>query len=399
MTVPSRRPAALRRSATGLPVLDPTDVLDGYPAGRERGDPPRSAGADPVAALRTALRTALVRPPCVVAFSGGRDSSLVLAVAADEAARAGLAAPVAFTLRYPGDAAAEESAWQELMIGHLRGRGLPLDWERRAVTDELDLVGPLAAPVLRGHGGPTHPAAIAPTVLLADVARGGTLVTGNFGDEVLGDHRAATLRAVWRRRGRAMTASDRRATVLAAAPGWGRRALLRGLVEEHSWLRDPARAAARERQVRDVAAQPLRWDASVRAALHPRAVRIGVATRERIADDRDCVLLDPLGSVEFVTALARFGGRWGRLGRTAATRALGGELVPAEVAGRRTKASFNGSRFGPASREFARRWSGAGVDPDLVDVEELRRVWCSAAPHAGSAMLLQQAWVADGCPR
>ena len=32
-------------------------------------------------------------------------------------------------------------------------------------------------------------------------------------------------------------------------------------------------------------------------------------------------------------------------------------------------------------------------------VEELRRVWGSAAPHAGSAMLLQQAWVADGCPR
>lgn len=392
----SARPAELRRGATGLPVLDPADVLDGYPSGREPVPPPHSPGADPVAALRAALRPALARPPCVVAFSGGRDSSLVLAAAADTAARDGLPAPVAFTLRYPGDAAAEESAWQDLMIGHLRERGLDLDWHHRDVTDELDLIGPLAAPVLRGHGGPTHPAAIAPTVLLADVARGGTLVTGNFGDEVLGDHRATTLRAVWRRRGRAMTASDWRAATLAAAPGYARRAMLRSLLDEPSWLRGPAREAARERHVRAVAARPLRWDASVRAALRPRAVRIGAATRERVAESHDCAIVDPLGSPEFVASFARFGGRWGRLGRTAATAALGGGLVSGQVTGRRTKASFNGSRFGPATREFARRWSGAGVDPELVDIEELRRVWCSAEPPAGSAMLLQQAWLADG---
>lgn len=394
----SRWPAELRRSTSGLPMLDPVDILGGYPGGREQVRLPHPPGSDPAAALRAALRPALARPPCVVAFSGGRDSSLILAVAADEAARAGLPAPVAFTLRYPGDVAADESAWQELMIGHLQARGLHIDWARRAITDELDLVGPLAAPVLRDHGGPTYPPAIAPTVLLAEVARGGTLVTGNFGDEVLGDHRAATLRAVWRRRGRAMTASDRRAALLAAAPEWGRRALLRTLVDERPWLHGTALDEVRERQVRDLAAQPLRWDASVRAALNPRAVRIGVATRERIAADRDCAVVDPLGSAEFVGALARFGGRWGRLGRTAATTVLGGGLLPAQVAGRRTKARFNGSRFGPVTKEFVRLWSGAGVDPRFVDVDQLRRVWCSAQPAAGSAMLLQQAWLSEGCP-
>jgi hypothetical protein len=377
------------------PVLEQCDVLAGFPFGMrraaERGPRP---GPDPVAALRAALLPALTRSPCVVAFSGGRDSSVLLALAGDVAARESLPAPVALTLRYPGDPAAEESAWQERVVGHLRGLGLPLEWQCRDIGDELDLVGPLAAPVLRRHGGPVFPPAIGPTVLLTDVARGGALVTGNFGDEVLGDHRAATLRAVWRHRARHMTRSDWHTVATAAAPGPARARLLRGRIDPQRWLRQPLRDRVLDTHVAHLLARPLRWDASVRAALRPRAVRIGTETRARIAEDHDCALVEPLGSRAFVESLAAHGGRWGRLGRGAVVRLLGGGLVPDELPGRRQKAHFNRSRFGPHTRAFAADWDGTGVDADLVDPDALRRAWLDDVPPAASAMLLQQAWLA-----
>jgi len=94
-------------------------------------------------------------------FSEGRDSSLLLAVAADLAEREGLAPPVAVTFRYFGDPAADEAAWQELVVAHLHRSDLQFDWVRRAIATELDNVGPLMALVLRAHGGPTFPAGLA----------------------------------------------------------------------------------------------------------------------------------------------------------------------------------------------------------------------------------------------
>jgi Asparagine synthase len=391
--------APVRLGPGGLPVLEPSDVLAGYPLGMgpDPGPAPRP-DPDPVGALRSALVPAVARTPCVVAFSGGRDSSVLLAHAADLAARAGLPAPVALTLRYPGDPEADESAWQELVVAHLRRLGLPLEWECRDVTDELDLVGPLAAPILRRHGGPLFPPAIGNTVLLTAAAHGGALVTGNFGDEVLGDHRAAALRAVWRRRARRMTRADWRTVITAAAPGPARTRLLRDRAEPRPWLRQPLQDRVLGAEAADVAARPLRWDASVRMALRPRAVGIGSATRRRIGADHGCDLVEPLGAPAFVDSIAAHGGRWGRLSRGAAVRLLGGALVPGALPGRRQKAQFNRSRFGPASRALAERWTGTGVDPDLVDPVELRAAWLADVPPAAAAMLLQQAWLADTGP-
>ena len=275
-----------------------------------------------------------------------------------------------------------------------------MEWERRDIGAELDLVGPLAAPVLQGHGAPVFPAAIAPTVLLTSIGAGGALVTGNFGDEVLGDHRAAILGAVWRRRGRRMTASDWYATATAAAPGPVRARLLRKWVDGRPWLRDPLRDEVLDREVADALARPLAWDASVRTALRPRAVALGTATRSVIAEERGCSLFEPFGAPGFVSALARHGGRFGRLGRAAVVRLLAGNLLPAALPGRTDKASFNRSRFGPATRAFAARWDGSGVDHDLVDPEALRAAWLSDHPSANTALLLQEAWLADdGEPR
>lgn len=390
-----RGPDAVLLGPTGLPVIPALDVAIGQPTGSvQPAPPPRTIDPDPVRALRDALRPALRNAPCVVAFSGGRDSSLLLAVAAELARHEGMDPPVALTFRYPGDRADDESAWQELVVAHLQSTGLSPEWIRRDIDTELDLVGPLTAPVLRAHGGPVFPAALGNTILLASYAAGGSLVTGNFGDEVLGGHRATVLRTVARHRGRGFGAADWRHVAGCAAPA--RIRLLLGARDhaDGAWLRPALRRAVMAETLRVESARPLRWDRSVRAALSPRAVAVGNQTRARIARDHACKLVEPLGAPAFVASFAAFGHRWGRLTRGAGTRLLAGGLLPDAVIDRKDKASFNASRFGAPSREFARTWNGDGVDENLVDPVALRAAWLAAAPPAATAMLLQQAWSA-----
>ncbi|RBM21300.1 hypothetical protein DI005_10785 [Prauserella sp. PE36] len=375
---------------TVLPTLSAREIALGCPVGAVPLLLARAARVDPdpVRALRDAVRPALLRPPCVVAFSGGRDSALLLAVAADLAAREGLPAPIAVTFRYPGDPAADETAWQEKVLAHLGSR---IEWIRRDITGELDVLGPLTTPVLREHGAPVYPAAVGNTVLLARYARGGSLVTGNGGDEVLGGHRAAVLRAVVRRRGRGLTGADWRLAATCAAPAPVRRHRARRVLGDAPWLRPPLRRALGV----DGAARPLRFDRSVWSALAPRAVLVGRRTRAAVAGQYDCALVEPLGAADFVASYAAFGGPWGGLTRAEGTRLLAGELLPPEVVSRRDKAYFNASRFGAVSRAFAREWDGGGVDQDLVDPVALRAAWLSEVPPASTALLLQQAWLAS----
>lgn len=387
----------MNTQVTGLPVLPAREVALGQPVGTAPlPSLPANADPDPVRALRAALLPAVLRSPCVVAFSGGRDSSLLLALAADLAAREGLAPPVALTFRYPDDEAADESSWQELVVAHLRERGLRVEWVRRDVTTELDNIGPLTAPVLRRHGGPTYPAGLGNTILLAHYARGGALVTGNGGDEVLGGHRIGTLRAVLRRRGRGLTRADWRLFAACAAP-----AVVRGVLTHReggraTWLRPTLRRAAFAEAMRTP--RPLRWDRSVWTALAPRAVTVGTRTRTRVVLAHGATLVEPINDPAFVASYAAFGGRWHGLTRTAGTRLLAEDLLPEPVVVRRDKAAFNSSRFGPLSRDFARTWDGRGVDERLVDPVALRAAWLSELPPPATAMLLQQAWLASTPP-
>ena len=90
------------------------------------------------AVLENVLLRSLQRPPCVVAFSGGRDSGGLLAAAAGAARRHGLPLPIPATYRFPGVRDADENAWQDMVVRHIDLE----DWVRIDITDELDLVGP-----------------------------------------------------------------------------------------------------------------------------------------------------------------------------------------------------------------------------------------------------------------
>src|SRR5438874_582354 len=81
--------------------LTPLEVACGRALDVEVDTPPLpDVDCDPLTALERACLPALERPPCVVSFSGGLDSSVVLAAAGRAARRAGLAEPIPVTHRF-----------------------------------------------------------------------------------------------------------------------------------------------------------------------------------------------------------------------------------------------------------------------------------------------------------
>jgi len=159
------------------------------------------------------VRGALERTPCLIAFSGGRDSSALLAVAVDLARREGLSLPVPVTLRF-ASTATHEAEWQELVVRHL---GLE-DWVRLDYGAELDMVGPIAADGLRRHGL-LYPANAHLIVPMAQAAAGGSILTGLGGDDVFGNwpwHDVASTLA----RRRSMRPRDLQRYVRLGGPRW-----------------------------------------------------------------------------------------------------------------------------------------------------------------------------------
>ena len=372
------RPTALEVAGMMVSGLDPeTPPL-----------PEPAPSVSPREALEAALLPALARPPCVVAFSGGRDSSLLLAVAVHVARREGLAPPVPVTLRFPESPTAEESDWQELVVRHL-GIG---DWVRREIRDELDFVGPVAQRTMLRHGllWPANLHFVAPP---AEHAAGGSLVAGVGGDRVLssgpddamGRPRArAALRNLARGAFRSLPARAR-------APHYARR--VRG---NAPWLRPAAVEALVERTL----TQPLEPRACDARLGHVHRERLHALTRhgvELLARDEDARAVLPFLDPGFLASLARSLGARGIGGRTALMRALGGDLLPERLVARETKAVFPEAYCNRHTRDFVQAWRGDGVDHTLVDAERLRSLLGDGTDHrwlGRTAILLQAAWLA-----
>jgi Asparagine synthase len=361
--------------------------------GRERSAPPLGrTDRAPVAALALAIESTLDSGPPAVAFSGGRDSSLLLAVAALVCRRAGVGPPLPITLCMPTPVAeADEREWQELVLRHLR---IP-DWHRIPIGDELDLVGPYARRHLL-RDGLLFPANAHSVIPMLEAAGERCLIVGLGGDELLSPQQWWPVHDLLGRR-RGLQRRDL-ARLLAGAVPRGVRGLVRPPcareLDEMKWLR-PATRQRLDGLARRGFEEPVLWGAAVRYVAARRDVLLPFRAMQQLARAGGHRVEAPLLDPGFVAAYARAGGHSGWGGRTATMNALASDLLPANVLGRTSKAYFNRVFFGEHTRAFAASWSGQGLDERLVDPDALRREWLSEVPDFRASLLLQSAWLAD----
>jgi hypothetical protein len=334
------------------------------PAGARPGPGRRTPGTDPVGALERVIGRALRRSPCLVSFSGGHDSSLILAAATQVARREHLPLPVPVTWRPDGAPAADETAWQEAVVAALQVR----DWIRLPAGDDLDFVGPVATGVLRRHGL-LHPANAYFHAPLFQQAAGGTLLTGVGGDQVLG------------RLGR-----PRR-------PWWWPRPPGHELL--FSWLRPAAASRVRRGLRREHRARPDRYESRPAWASGRRDLELTCQSLALLGRDAGTDVVHPLLDPEFLTAICRSGlspqsagGRAGLLGQAF------GRAYPGAALRARPKATFAEVFWRRHTRSLLAGWDGAGIDSSVVDRDQLRQEWDRPQPDLCTAMLAQQVWLA-----
>jgi asparagine synthase (glutamine-hydrolysing) len=377
--------------------MTPFEIATGWLFGHGTALPlPREMQPHPRAVLDEILRPALQAERCHVLFSGGRDSSVVLACAIALARREGLPIPSPVTRVFPEDPATSEEDWQRQVLAHLDVS----DWVRLEIHDELDVVGPIAQSGLIEHGV-VFPSTAYPQAFTFQQLAGGNVLTGEGGDEVFGAQRITPVVALLRRRRRLspdlVLASAR---ALAPAP-IRRRAASREAVATgaYDWLVPAARADARALRAHDAGAEPLWWADGVRHLLRSRSREVGMANLAAVARGVGVQLLHPLMDPRFVASVAMWGGRLGPVGRTETMLRLFGDLLPEQVLRRVTKATFNATAVNRHSAEFIRGWNGDGLDTSLVDVDVLRAHWAEPAPLPATLSLLQQAWLSSNSSR
>lgn len=347
------------------------------------------SSATPIAAFERAVLEALERPPCLVSFSGGRDSSAALAVATRVARREGLPLPIPATNWFPAVELSNELDWQELVISHL---GLD-DWFRNPVDDELDCVGSVATDVLRRHGL-LWPFNAFFHVPLLEAARGGSLITGVGGDEVFGGSRWARAAAVLSGQARPRP-RDALTIPLALAPAKLRAPVLRRRLDvKFPWLRPAPLQRVLDAWVEQDSVEPFGWGKEFNWWRTLRYWQVARRSLAVLASDADARIVHPFADPGFSQALAglppnrRFGDR------SAAMEMLFGDALPASVIGRANKATFDGAFFNVHSRRLVETWQGEGADLAYVDVDVLRDNWTGSEPDARSFLLLQSAWLA-----
>jgi asparagine synthetase B (glutamine-hydrolysing) len=351
--------------------------------------PVSAKGPSLAEALASTILPALHRQPCCVSFSGGLDSSVILATATDLALRHGLPLPIPVTLRFPGLASATENTWQELVISHLR---LP-DWVKMDFTSELDALGPIARLALRRFGVLTPPNWYVHQPMI-QAAAGGSLLTGIGGDEIFGSRGELWWlidRPPWSRLPRELARTalhalpkEMQLAVWASRSGGG-----------YEWLQPETRERVRRSLLAEQVLGPLAWSRALRRWCRTRQFQSHHVVLAALGLDYDVVVTHPFLNEQWLAVAGRTFGWAGPGDRQTTIREHFGTLLPEALVARKDKATFGAAIFSDYTRDFVKSWDGGGLDPTMVDVPVLRARWSTVGPDSRTQLLLQTAWAAS----
>ncbi|MCA5892870.1 hypothetical protein LEP48_05810 [Isoptericola sp. NEAU-Y5] len=350
----------------------------------------RAVPRDPLDVLTDVLAPHLIEGPCFVAFSGGRDSSAVLAAAVRAARTLGAPDPVPVTLTYPGLPATDESDWQELVVRHL---GLTR-WLRLDATGQTEILGPSARESL-SRRGLLWPATMHTKDFLLSRIGPGTLLTGEGGDEVFSANRVRPFAELASHRRPDSDLARRCARAL--LPRGARAAREAGALAHvaQPWVHAEVQRDLHHRIAADNATEPLAWHRALGWVRGRRVASVLAATHSAIGREHGVDVVAPLLDRGFLGALVARHRTLGYPSRRAAMHEVFGSVLPRSVVERTTKAYFNHAYLADATRTFAQQWDGSGVDEALVDPALLRAEWLAPTPSGLSSLLLQQAWLAS----
>ena len=329
--------------------------------------------------------------PVYVEFSGGCDSSVVLAASVQACRHVGHDLPIPLTFRFPLLPETDESDYQDVVLTHL---GLDLG-RREMITSEFDLLGPAAQRGLR-ELGVVWPA---PAVATSDPYRElepGLMLSGEGGDEVMGPRRIA---GIFRardaaRKGQAKAVGGN--LIQALGPEAARRRLMLrdgGLIPP--WIEENEAANYIRQSSRLFCREPLR--PSQFGAAYSARPNVWLALHQitAIAAWAGQTYAAPLMDMAFVEAVNDLTPTGDLRNRFRVMRRHFGDYLPTSVVNRIDKRYLQGVYFNDYAREFARHWDGQ-INDDLVDSESLRQHWRDALPSGvwgQSFLLLQLAWL------
>ncbi len=371
-------------------VLGDDELAGGWCFERSPPVVPEIAPRDPRSVLEEEILRALQASPCIVSFSGGCDSGCILALAVHLARREGLPEPIAMTERYPNAHPDEnEDSWQEFVIRELA----VTEWERIEVPSD-EIIGESSAR-LCARGGVLWPPFFHTYEPLIARARGGTLLTGEYGDEATMPADGALVADLLALRRRPSPRA------VATALGWaGPRALRHALARRgeprREWLCEPLRETVREAFAQEAAISPWRADVARRQIPVSRATRVW-RQNMAFAAGPEVELVHPFSRQELFDSVAVHYGSRGPATRADVLRAWFGDCAPTTLIDRRSKGGYDSVYWAEQCRSFARSWEPRWWPSHLVDPELLRAAWIRDGFESATWTLMQLAWWSTRC--
>lgn len=379
-------------AAVAVNGLDPIEIVCGAVLGKDDSIPaPPRLGITPRAALERLLIPALNRPPCGVSFSGGRDSSAVLAAAAEVASLHGLPAPIPVSLRFPGIEDTDETSYQEIVVRHLGLR----EWVILEPGDSLDIVGDLATELTRRHGL-LYPANLHFHVPILEAVSGGTLLTGLGGDEIMGPHPSHVLAATLvgkRRPGRTAVRDFAERYVLKERQ---RKEVRRVHEPLFPWLVPDVRQELLDRIVEWLTSDYLSASRNLTDSTYRmRYLHRARADMDRLGGDYSVTIEHPLLDPGFVGTIAERVGWAGMDSRTELMESVFGDLLPPELVRRTSKAQFDDVFWTSVAAETVQTLP-VDILSETVDGPALLEFWRSDALKGGTFLIAQYLRAATG---